>query len=60
MSVKVQTAVKGGVSEGNSRVTSAYGPVKVARPTREKTSDKVIVGPIPATEVKSKVVKVMW
>jgi len=62
MSVKVKTAFKGGVSDGTSRVTSAYGPVKVARKTHEPKTDKVAVvnRGMPETEVKSKVVKVMW
>ena len=57
---KVKTA--GAFTEGGKRVVVASSTLKVARPTYEPRTDKVAVANrgMPDTEVKSKVVKVMW
>ena len=62
MSGKVQTVKPNGTIEGERRVVVAYSTMKVARPTHEPRTDKVAVvnSGMPETEVKSKVVKVMW
>ena len=62
MSGKVKTAEPSGTIVGEKRVVVAYSTMKVARPTHEPKTDKVAVvnRGMPETEVKSKVVKVMW
>jgi hypothetical protein len=62
MSEKVQTARPSGTIEGERRVVVAFSTMKVARATHEPRTDKVAVvnRGMPESEVKSKVVKVMW
>ena len=62
MNDKVQTAKQSGTIEVERRVAVAITTMKVARPTHEPKVDKVAVvnSGMPETEVKSKVVKVMW
>jgi hypothetical protein len=62
MSKKVYTAKPSGTIEGETRVVVAYSTMKVARKTHEPKKDKVAVvnNGMPETDVKSKVVKVMW
>jgi hypothetical protein len=62
MSKKVYTAKHGGTMAGDGRVAVALSTMKVPRPTHEPRTDKVAVvnNGMPETDVKSKVVKVMW
>jgi len=62
MSGKVQTARASGIIEGERRVTVAISTMKVARPTHEPKTGKVAVvnRGMPESEVRSKVVKIMW
>jgi hypothetical protein len=62
MNDKVKTAVPSGTIEGEKRVVVAYSTMKVARVTHDPKLDKVAVVNcgMPESEVKSKVVKVMW
>jgi hypothetical protein len=62
MNDKVATAKANGTIEGERRVVVAYSTMKVARATHEPRTDKVAVvnRGMPESEVKSKVVKVMW
>jgi hypothetical protein len=62
MSNKVETARPNGTIEKERRVVVAFSTMKVARPSHEPRTDKVAVvnSGMPETEVKSKVVKVMW
>ena len=62
MTGKVEIAKPLGTIEGERRVVVAYSTMKVARQTHEPKPDKVAVvnRGMPETEVKSKVVKVMW
>ena len=62
MNDKVATAKPSGTIEGETRVVVAYSTLKVARKTHEPKIDKVAIvnRGMPESEVKSKVVKVMW
>jgi hypothetical protein len=62
MSGKVATAKPNGTIEMERRVVIAVSTMKVARPTHEPIADKVAIvnRGMPESEVKSKVVKVMW
>lgn len=61
MSGKVKTAVPSGTIEGERRVVVAYSTMKVSRPTHEPTAKVAVANcGMPETDVKSKVVKVMW
>ena len=61
MSGKVKTAVPSGTIEGERRVVVAYSTIKVARPTHEPPAKVAVANRgMPESEVRSKVVKVMW
>jgi len=62
MTGKVEIAKPLGTIVGEKRVVVAFSTMKVARPTHELKTDKVTVvnRGMPESEVKSKVVKVMW
>jgi hypothetical protein len=62
MNDKVATATPSGTIIGEKRVVVAFSTMKVARSTHEPKANKVAVvnRGMPESEVKSKVVKVMW